>query len=72
MSIRIVSKRTDDKSRQPMIGPNLGGPKRCLSCHKLFRSGERWTRYASPPDPKFGSYVIGIHETCAGQTKTTE
>ena len=48
-----------------VTGPSRKGPKRCLHCQKAFKRGEPWQRHASPEDPKFGAYVIGIHTACA-------
>ncbi len=62
--------KTEDKtlpvqgSMVLMVGPSPKGPKRCLHCHKTFKPGEAWRRYTSPPDPEFGQYSVGIHETC--------
>ncbi|MBM3129763.1 MAG: hypothetical protein FJ009_14210 [Chloroflexi bacterium] len=49
-----------------MSGPSRKGPKRCLRCHKSIKQGEPWQRVTSPADPKYGSYVVGIHTNCSG------
>lgn len=53
---------------QYMTGPSRKGPKRCLHCYKVFKRGEGWQRNTSPEDPKYGSYVIGIHLACMGKS----
>jgi hypothetical protein len=47
-----------------MSGPSRRGPKRCLRCHKVIKKGEPWRRVTSPADPKYGSYIVGIHTKC--------
>ncbi len=50
------------------IGPDHRGPTKCIQCNKLFKASEVWQRMKSPPDPKFGSYFIGVHSRCPTQT----
>lgn len=47
-----------------VVGPDARGPARCLQCQQAFKPGEMWRRLKSPPDPKFGSYAVGIHSKC--------
>ena len=48
-----------------LIGPGSTGPARCIHCYRLFVEGEVWLRVTAPSDPEFGTYSIGIHETCS-------
>ncbi len=55
-----------------LVGPSRLGPKRCLRCGQMFKAGEVWTRYTSPPDPIYGAYAFGVREACASKRKTIE
>ncbi len=47
-----------------LVGPNPDGARLSLHCHTPFLEGEPWQRHTSPPDPKFGSDVVWIHQKC--------